>query len=59
MASATGIPERVSRDSEAGRQASETEPLLGRPGDAVQSEDKPISQNLVIGEYTNSSFSQK
>ena len=53
MASATGIPEGVSRDSEVGRQASETEPLLGRPGDAVQPEDKPISKNLILGKHTD------
>lgn len=46
MASATGIPET-------GRHASETEPLLGRPGDAIQSDDKTIAQNFVIGEPSN------
>jgi hypothetical protein len=51
MASATGIPET-------GRHASETEPLLGRPGDAVQSEDKTIAQNFVIGEHPDLMFPQ-
>jgi len=42
MASATGIPENASP-------APETEPLLGRPGDASQQEGKGLQYNLIIG----------
>lgn len=44
MASATGIPENVP-----GVQADETEPLLGRVGDASQEDGKPLYHNLIIG----------
>lgn len=44
MASATGIPEDVP-----GAQADETEPLLGRVGDASQKDGKPLYYNLTIG----------
>ncbi|KAH6891213.1 eukaryotic cytochrome b561-domain-containing protein [Thelonectria olida] len=50
MASATGIPERRYDDVESeGIEQRETEPLLGRPGDAVQEEGVPMFSNLVLG----------
>lgn len=42
MASATGIPERVSHSTE-------YEPLLGRPGDASQQEGQGLQYNFVLG----------
>jgi cytochrome b-561 len=47
MASATGIPENVP-----GVEADETEPLLGRVGDASQQDGKPLFHNLIIGMST-------
>ncbi|QDS78015.1 hypothetical protein FKW77_002740 [Venturia effusa] len=44
MASATGIPQNVS-----GAEAGESEPLLGRVGDASQKDGKPLYHNLTIG----------
>ncbi|KAF4989123.1 hypothetical protein FDECE_14807 [Fusarium decemcellulare] len=49
MASATGIPERLSSEAEDGAAARETEPLLGRPGDAAQEDGVPMIKNLVLG----------
>jgi cytochrome b-561 len=50
MASATGVPEtRPSDAEETGFTSRETEPLLGRPGDAAQEEGKSIFNNLVLG----------
>ncbi|KAK7398354.1 hypothetical protein QQX98_012269 [Neonectria punicea] len=51
MASATGIPERRSySDVEYdGAERRESEPLLGRPGDASQEEGVPMFRNLVLG----------
>ncbi|KAJ4314777.1 hypothetical protein N0V84_008712 [Fusarium piperis] len=50
MASATGIPERFPSDAEVnGAAARETEPLLGRPGDAAQEDGVPMIRNLVLG----------
>ena len=43
MASATGIPERVGHRGE-------EEPLLGRPGDVRQEDEKPFLFNVWIGE---------
>ncbi|KAJ8132688.1 hypothetical protein O1611_g936 [Lasiodiplodia mahajangana] len=42
MASATGIPQHSPIDPD-------TEPLLGRPGDASQQDNAPIIKNLVLG----------
>lgn len=44
MASATGIPQHVPNDDQ-----EDTEPLLGRPGDATQADEAPIAKNLIIG----------
>ncbi|KAL1883085.1 hypothetical protein VTK73DRAFT_10011 [Phialemonium thermophilum] len=44
MASATGIPQRVPENG-----LPETEPLLGRPGDAAQKVDSPLVGNLWLG----------
>ncbi|RYP50815.1 hypothetical protein DL768_003733 [Monosporascus sp. mg162] len=44
MASATGIPQHVPGTGQA-----ETEPLLGRPGDATQQDEAPMAKNLIIG----------
>ncbi|GFP52601.1 hypothetical protein ACSS6W_003315 [Trichoderma asperelloides] len=50
MASATGVPEaRLSDTEETGLTSRETEPLLGRPGDAAQEEGKSALNNLVLG----------
>ncbi|KFA81874.1 hypothetical protein S40288_01705 [Stachybotrys chartarum IBT 40288] len=52
MASATGIPEqRLGDDSvrSAGLAQDETEPLLGRPGDAAQHQGASFFGNLVLG----------
>lgn len=50
MASATGVPEtRPSDTEETGLTGRETEPLLGRPGDAAQEEGKSVFNNLVLG----------
>ncbi|MCJ1246725.1 hypothetical protein MMC30_003934 [Trapelia coarctata] len=46
MASATGIPEQ---DPALDGRNPEEEPLLGRPGDASQKEDKGIQFNFIIG----------
>jgi hypothetical protein len=43
MATATGIPEQPTAAS------TEEEPLLGRPGDALQSEGQGLQYNFVIG----------
>ncbi|KAI1328616.1 eukaryotic cytochrome b561-domain-containing protein [Xylariaceae sp. FL0255] len=48
MASATGIPQHTPIDPETGGQ-DDTEPLLGRPGDASQREEAPIAKNLILG----------
>jgi len=47
MASAAGVPERFPPIEDVG--ARETEPLLGRPGDAAQEEGVPMIRNLVLG----------
>ncbi|KAM0234929.1 hypothetical protein ACHAP5_009924 [Fusarium lateritium] len=47
MASATGVPERFPPIE--GLSARETEPLLGRPGDAAQEDGVPFAKNLVLG----------
>lgn len=47
MASATGIPSNAA----AARGQSEEEPLLGRRGDASQSEGQPLYWNLWIGRF--------
>jgi cytochrome b-561 len=50
MASATGIPERYGPgDERTGSRQNETEPLLGRPGDAAQPDGVPFAQNLILG----------
>ncbi|KAK1772593.1 eukaryotic cytochrome b561-domain-containing protein [Phialemonium atrogriseum] len=46
MASATGIPQRIP-DADTG--AAETEPLLGRAGDAAQKQGAPLISNLWLG----------
>jgi hypothetical protein len=48
MASTAGIPEQPP-DAEA--RTLETEPLLGRPGDATQKPDAPIIANIWLGEF--------
>jgi hypothetical protein len=48
MASATGIPPNAA----AARGQSEEEPLLGRRGDASQTEGQPLYYNLWIGMYS-------
>ncbi|KAJ2990569.1 hypothetical protein NUW58_g2882 [Xylaria curta] len=48
MASATGIPQQTPINPDAGGQIGETEPLLGRPGDASQRDGAPIIKNLVL-----------
>ncbi|PFH61656.1 hypothetical protein XA68_16745 [Ophiocordyceps unilateralis] len=46
MASSTGIPARA----EPGRlEPSDTEPLLGRPGDVIQRRNTPFARNLIMG----------
>jgi cytochrome b-561 len=47
MASAAGVPERFPPLEDVG--ARETEPLLGRPGDAAQEDGVPMIRNLVLG----------
>lgn len=48
MASITGVPEHPPHHDGA-----ETEPLLGRPGDAAQTNSMPYLKNLVLGtEYS-------
>jgi len=49
MASSTGVPERLPGAQETGLADRETEPLLGRPGDAAQVEGKSSLNNLVMG----------
>ncbi|KAF4969438.1 hypothetical protein FZEAL_10227 [Fusarium zealandicum] len=50
MASATGIPQRIPSHAELdGAASGETEPLLGRPGDAAQEDGVPMIKNLVLG----------
>ncbi|KAK5997179.1 hypothetical protein PT974_02532 [Cladobotryum mycophilum] len=50
MASATGIPQRAPDNEEIiGTYSTESEPLLGRPGDASQHEGKSPLSNLVLG----------
>lgn len=57
MASATGIPQHTPTDDGAGHlDRSESEPLLGRPGDAIQGEQTSILRNLVIGTAVISQF---
>ena len=46
MASATGIPEDINSLQGTG----EDEPLLGRRGDASQTEGQPLYWNLWLGE---------
>ncbi|KAK2589509.1 hypothetical protein QQS21_012815 [Conoideocrella luteorostrata] len=48
MASATGLPQDVP-DSAATERRAETEPLLGKPGDAILAEGASIMQNFVLG----------
>ncbi|KAI1506605.1 eukaryotic cytochrome b561-domain-containing protein [Biscogniauxia marginata] len=48
MASATGIPQQTPIDPDLDG-LRDTEPLLGRPGDASQRDDAPIVKNLIIG----------
>lgn len=43
MASATGIPQHAPGAGE------DSEPLLGRPGDATQPDDAPIARNFILG----------
>ncbi|KAJ9426348.1 hypothetical protein QL093DRAFT_2181109 [Fusarium oxysporum] len=47
MASAAGVPERFPPIEDLS--ARETEPLLGRPGDAAQEDGVPLIKNLVLG----------
>ncbi|KAI0112144.1 eukaryotic cytochrome b561-domain-containing protein [Nemania sp. FL0031] len=49
MASATGIPQHPPIDPDTDGQVGDTEPLLGRPGDASQRDNAPIIKNLVLG----------
>ncbi|KAL6864218.1 eukaryotic cytochrome b561 domain-containing protein [Trichoderma novae-zelandiae] len=49
MASSTGVPARLPNGSETGLTSRETEPLLGRPGDVAQDEDRSALSNLVLG----------
>lgn len=52
MASATGVPQQPPVESEVlinGNERAETEPLLGRPGDAAQREDEPFLKNSILG----------
>lgn len=50
MASATGIPERsLSSVEVTGTPTGETEPLLGRTGDAAQVQGQPFLHNLTLG----------
>ena len=46
MASATGIPEHV---PDGDTRTAETEPLLGRPGDAARGQEAPLINNLWLG----------
>lgn len=56
MASVTGFPERTPATEEiADFERRESEPLLGRPGDAVQEEGGSIFRNLVLGGYPSPS----
>ena len=48
MASATGIPDHPPRGRDAVLE-SESEPLLGRPGDVLQKPDESLLYNLYIG----------
>ncbi|KAI4599227.1 hypothetical protein KJ359_002186 [Pestalotiopsis sp. 9143b] len=48
MASATGIPNDPVEDREYA-DTGDSEPLLGRPGDASQRENAPIVKNLILG----------
>lgn len=51
MASATGIPERSPPDDAIlDGEDRESEPLLGRPGDAAQHPGESFLRNLVLGE---------
>lgn len=49
MASATGIPQHNPIDPDTDERVGDTEPLLGRPGDASQGDDASIFKNLVLG----------
>lgn len=51
MASATGIPNDPVEDREYA-DTGDSEPLLGRPGDASQRENAPIVKNLILGMYS-------
>lgn len=60
MASATGIPERRYSDIESdGAEQRETEPLLGRPGDAAQEDGVPMFRNLVLGRLIPSFYTPR
>ncbi|KAI2631670.1 eukaryotic cytochrome b561-domain-containing protein [Xylaria nigripes] len=48
MASATGIPQHTPIDPADG-QGGDTEPLLGRAGDASQRDNAPIIKNFILG----------
>lgn len=51
MASATGVPQHPPHEDDVVRhERSESEPLLGRPGDAAQPERGSILRNLILGE---------
>ena len=53
MSSATGVPDTFRpQDEAANTRQSETEPLLGRPGDAAQVDGVPMVRNLVLGKST-------
>ncbi|KAI1179628.1 eukaryotic cytochrome b561-domain-containing protein [Nemania sp. FL0916] len=49
MASATGIPQQPPIDPDTDARVDDTEPLLGRPGDASQESNASIAKNLVLG----------
>ncbi|KAI0200602.1 eukaryotic cytochrome b561-domain-containing protein [Astrocystis sublimbata] len=49
MASATGIPQHTPTDPDLEAPVGDTEPLLGRPGDASQRDEAPILKNLILG----------
>lgn len=51
MASATGIPQHTPIDPDLDGPVGDTEPLLGRPGDASQRDEAPIIKNLVLGMF--------
>lgn len=56
MASVTGLPNLPPADEEiAGREQSETEPLLGQPGDVAQVQGVTVFKNLILGGFIPSS----